>query len=124
MWWHESSLHANGLLDSGPHIADLGIRLIVHNIAGVIHVVILSEGPPEGLQQMHGDGALGLGGLPVVVAKHWLGSLGGLCQVVVGYLGKEVVHHMGPNVVVDPVEDAVVPVDGGEASSEVAPLLP
>ena len=39
------------------------------------------------------------------------------------HLGKEVVHHVGANVVVDLVEDAVVAVNGGQAAAEVRPLL-
>ena len=49
--------------------------------------------------------------------------LSGLCKIVVGHLGEQVVHNVGADVVVDLVEDAIVPVDGGQASPEVAPLL-
>ena len=58
-------------------------------------------------------------GLP---QRRWV-HLCGLCEVVVRHLGEQMVHYVGPNVVVDLVEDAVVPVDGGQASPEVAPLL-
>ena len=40
-----------------------------------------------------------------------------------GHLGEQVVHNVGADVVVDLVEDAVVPVDGRQATPEVAPLL-
>jgi hypothetical protein len=43
--------------------------------------------------------------------------------MVVGDLGEQVVHHVGANVVVDLVEDAVVAVNGGQAAAQVAPLL-
>jgi len=33
------------------------------------------------------------------------------------------VHHVGANVVVDVIENAVVAVDGGQATPQVAPLL-
>lgn len=49
--------------------------------------------------------------------------LGGLCEVVVGHLREEVVHDVGADVVVDLVEDAVVPVNGRQPPAEVAPLL-
>ena len=117
------SLPTKCLLDSGPDIAHLPISFVVDHIACVIYVVVLSKGPLEGLQQMEGDGTLGLCGLPVIVAKNGFGCLSGLCQVVVGDLREEVVHHMSTNVMMDPVEDAIVPVQGGEASSQVAPLL-
>lgn len=39
------------------------------------------------------------------------------------HLGEQVVHHVGADVVVDLVEDAVVAVNGGQAAAEVAPLL-
>lgn len=39
------------------------------------------------------------------------------------HLGEQVVNHMGANVMVDLVEDAEVPVQGGQAPAQVAPLL-
>lgn len=39
------------------------------------------------------------------------------------YLWEQVVHDVCANVVVDLVKDAVVAVDGGEATAQVAPLL-
>ncbi len=39
------------------------------------------------------------------------------------YLGEQVVQDMSANVMVNVVEDAVVPVDGGQPASQVAPLL-
>jgi hypothetical protein len=38
-------------------------------------------------------------------------------------LPHQVVHHVCADVVVDLVEDAVVPVQGGQATAQVAPLL-
>ena len=49
--------------------------------------------------------------------------LGGLREVVVGHLWEEVVDNVGANVVVDLVEDAIVPVNGRQPAAEVAPLL-
>ena len=40
-----------------------------------------------------------------------------------GYLWKQVMQHMCADVMVDLVEDAIVPVNGGQASPQVAPLL-
>jgi hypothetical protein len=39
------------------------------------------------------------------------------------YLGEQVVDHMSSNVVVDLVEDTVITIQSGKASSQVAPLL-
>lgn len=39
------------------------------------------------------------------------------------HLREEVVQHMSADVVMDLVEDAVVPVNGGQATPQVAPLL-
>ena len=119
----QRSLSTKCLLNGSPDIAHLPISLVVDHIACVIHIVVLSKGPLEGLQQVEGDGTPGLCGLPVVVTKNRLGGLGGLCQVVVGDLREEVVHHVSADVMMDPVEDAVVPVQGGETSSEITPLL-
>ena len=39
------------------------------------------------------------------------------------YLREKVMQHMGANVMVNLVEDAVVPVNGGQAAPQVTPLL-
>lgn len=39
------------------------------------------------------------------------------------HLREQVVHHMNTNAVLDLAEDSVVTVDGGEATTQVAPLL-
>ncbi len=49
--------------------------------------------------------------------------LSGICEVVVRHLREQVVHNVGADVVVDLVEDSVIPVNGGQSSPEVAPLL-
>ena len=65
-----------------------------------------------------------------MTSSNGLGSAGtkpphlrGLCEVVVGHLWEQVVHNMGADVMVDLVEDAIVPVNGGQSTPEVAPLL-
>ena len=52
-----------------------------------------------------------------------MAHLGGLLQVVVGYLVEQVVDHVGANVVVNLVKDAIVTVDCGQAAPHVVPLL-
>jgi hypothetical protein len=51
------------------------------------------------------------------------GSTDRILEVVVGHLGEQVVDDMRANVVVDVIKDAVVPVNGGQASPHVVPLL-
>lgn len=51
------------------------------------------------------------------------GSTDRILEVVVGHLGEQVVDDMRANVMVDVIEDAVVPVNGGQASPHVVPLL-
>jgi hypothetical protein len=59
---------------------------------------------------------------PVVGPQDGLDRLCGLLKVVVGDLGEQVVGHVGADVVVDLVEDAIVPVQRGQATPQVAPL--
>mmetsp|Transcript_12591 Transcript_12591/g.37858 ORF Transcript_12591/g.37858 Transcript_12591/m.37858 type:complete len:205 (-) Transcript_12591:704-1318(-) len=101
----------------------LGVLLVVHDVAGVRHVVVLCNAALQGLDEVEGEQALAGLGLPVVGAHHRLASLGGSGQVVVRDLGQQVVHDVGADVVMDLVEDAVVPVQGGQTSPQVGPLL-
>ena len=72
---------------------------------------------------MCGKRAWGRLHLAVVVSEHRLAGLRGFLEVVVRDRGEQVVDDMCANVMVDVVEDAIVPVQGGEATSQVAPLL-
>jgi len=159
-------------------LCELGVPLVEHHAAGVLHKVVLAERPHQRLHQLRGDavggagdglavvGAAGLGGggargvgircrgrergwwlqcwveptlpaaarncplllmaagpvaaaptqsrAPPVHAPHdGLDGRGGLAQVVVGHLREQVVHHVGADVVGQPVEDAVLPVRVG-----------
>ena len=49
--------------------------------------------------------------------------LSGICEVVVRHLREQVMHNVGADVVVDLVEHAKVPVDGGQPAAQVGPLL-
>ena len=54
---------------------ELGVRLVEDDVSRVLDVVVLLEGPDQGRQQVHGDGAVRLLRLPVVLAHHRLHCL-------------------------------------------------
>jgi len=68
--------------------SDTCIPLVVHDVSGVVHIVIVVEGVLQHAPQVRGEGAWAGLGLPVVGAHHLLGSLGRLLKVVVGHLGE------------------------------------
>lgn len=99
------------------------VSLVVNNITLISHKVVLFEAAGQVPPQVEGDGALRFLRFTVVLLHDGLDGLRGFLQMVVGHLGEQVMQHMGPNVMVDLVEDAVVSVNGGQPASQVAPLL-
>lgn len=99
------------------------VFLIVHHIAFVSDVMITAETAGKVTPKVKGNGSLALLRFPVVLFHDRLYSCCRLFQMVVGHLGEKVMQHMGANVMVNFVEDTVVPVDCGQAASQVTPFL-
>ena len=55
-------------------LGQLGGLLVEYDVAGVVHKVVVLEGPDQRLQQVEGQGAR-LDGLAVVLAKDRLGGV-------------------------------------------------
>ena len=75
--------------------------------------MVTAETAGQVTPEVEGNGSLALFGFPVVLFHDRLHSCCRLFQMVVGHLGEKVMQHMGADVMVDFVEDAVVPVDCG-----------
>mmetsp|Transcript_34956 Transcript_34956/g.62834 ORF Transcript_34956/g.62834 Transcript_34956/m.62834 type:complete len:130 (+) Transcript_34956:786-1175(+) len=103
--------------------AELGVSLIKDDVTGVIHVMVLGEGPEKRRDKVKGEKALALFGLAVVGSENGLYGLGSLGEVVVRNLGEEMVDKMSADIVVNLVENTIITVKGREAAAKVAPLF-
>lgn len=65
----------------------------------------------------------GSAGLSVIVAQNRFESRGGSLQMVVGNADEQVVSHMGADIVVDVIDQAVIAVNGGEGTFEKIPVF-
>lgn len=112
---HESCVARRMLLRQALSVDlfdQLGVFLIEDDAALISHEVVLVEAPDQWLDEVGWEWAWGRFRLTVVVSQDRLHSLGGFAQLVVGDLREQVVHHMCANVVVNLVEDAIVPING------------
>ncbi len=98
-------------------------RLVINDITLFRHDVVMAETVQQGLKEVRREPAPALLRLSVVRSQDPLDALRGLYQVIVRDLGEDVVDHVGADVVVDVVENAVISVDRRETAPEVAPLL-
>mmetsp|Transcript_23241 Transcript_23241/g.55893 ORF Transcript_23241/g.55893 Transcript_23241/m.55893 type:complete len:275 (-) Transcript_23241:603-1427(-) len=108
-----------GALLRGRDLA-IGV-LVVNNAPLVLDILALLDKLGHLPHEVEGEEARLLR-LAVVGSHQGLDRLGRLAEVVVGDLREQVVHDVGPNVVVHLVEDAVVPVGRAQTPPQVAPL--
>lgn len=60
----------------------------------------------------------------VIITEEGLNRFGGILEMVVGNSMENVVGDMGANIMVNFVENAIIPVNGREGALEVIPVIP
>ena len=113
---HNGALLGLFLLQQGNNVIK---AFLVLNPTNIINVLTLSEGPPQSLPPGGRVKIVQASGLQII-----FDCPGGLHCIVEWDLVKHVMDNMcGANVVMEKIEDAIVPVNGGESPFHPGPLI-